>query len=119
MRSHASSPGRAERESWISSCAALLVWGRQQGYRWFNFGVAPLSGLRRASRAPLWHRVGTFVYRHGEHFYNFQGLRSTRRSSTRSGTPRYLASPGGLALPAILVDVAALMAGGLFGIVLK
>ncbi|HXJ34053.1 MAG TPA: bifunctional lysylphosphatidylglycerol flippase/synthetase MprF [Candidatus Eisenbacteria bacterium] len=99
--------------------AALLIWGRQQGYRWFNFGVAPLSGLERRPGAPLWHRVGTFVYRHGEHFYNFQGLRQYKEKFDPVWTPRYLASPGGLALPAILVDVAALMAGGLFGIVLK
>jgi phosphatidylglycerol lysyltransferase len=97
----------------------LLLWGRQEGYRWFNFGVAPLSGLEGHPGAPLWHRFGALVYRHGEHFYNFQGLRHYKEKFDPVWTPRYLASPGGLALPAILVDVAALMAGGLFGIVVK
>ena len=33
--------------------------------------------------------------------------------------PLYLASPGGVALPAILIDVATLVAGSLLGIVSK
>ena len=53
----------------------LMLWGRAQGYRWFNLGMAPLAGLERHPLAPAWHRVGNFVFRHGEHFYNFDGLR--------------------------------------------
>jgi phosphatidylglycerol lysyltransferase len=33
--------------------------------------------------------------------------------------PRYLASPGGLALPRILTNVASLIAGGLRGVVAR
>lgn len=97
----------------------LLLWGRQEGYRWFNFGMAPLSGLDTQAGPPLWHRFGNFVYRHGEHFYNFHGLRRYKQKFDPVWTPLYLASPGGIALPAILVDVTALIAGGLTGIVLK
>jgi phosphatidylglycerol lysyltransferase len=97
----------------------LLLWGRQAGYRWFNFGMAPLSGLAAHPGAPLWDRVGTFVYRHGEHFYNFRGLRRYKQKFAPVWTPLYLASPGGIALPAILLDVTALIAGGLTGIVSK
>ncbi len=53
----------------------LMLWGRAQGYRWFNLGMAPLSGLESRALAPLWHRMGGFLYRHGESFYNFEGLR--------------------------------------------
>ena len=97
----------------------LLLWGRQEGYRWFNFGMAPLSGLDMQADAPLWHRVGNFVYRHGEHFYNFHGLRRYKQKFDPVWTPLYLASPGGIALPAILIDVTALIAGGVTGIVRK
>jgi len=97
----------------------LLLWGRQEGYRWFNFGMAPLAGLDAETQPLLWHRVGNFLFRHGEHFYNFQGLRHYKAKFQPVWTPLYLASPGGLALPAVLVDVAALIAGGLGGIVLK
>jgi len=70
-------------------------------------------------RGIAWHRFGTFLYRHGEHFYNFRGLRRYKEKFDPVWTPLYLASPGGVALPAILIDVAALIAGGLAGIVLK
>jgi len=36
----------------------LMLWGRQAGYRWFNLGMAPLSGLEAHPLAPAWHRVG-------------------------------------------------------------
>jgi phosphatidylglycerol lysyltransferase len=97
----------------------LLSWGRDHGYRWFNFGMAPLSGLAAQRDAPVWGRVGAFVHSHGEHFYNFTGLRRYKDKFGPVWTPLYLASPGGLALPAILVNVAALIAGGLAGIVTK
>jgi phosphatidylglycerol lysyltransferase len=95
----------------------LLLWGCSQGYRWFNFGMAPLSGLDRGQGAPLWNHAGAFIYRHGEHFYNFRGIRSYKEKFRPVWTPLYLASPGGLALPLALLDVTALIAGGLARIV--
>ncbi|WP_051244101.1 bifunctional lysylphosphatidylglycerol flippase/synthetase MprF [Azohydromonas australica] len=94
----------------------LMLWGRTQGYRWFDFGMAPLSGLDARRDAPIWGRIGTLLYRHGEHFYNFEGLRHYKAKFNPVWEPLYLASPGGVALPAILVDVTALMAGSLAGI---
>lgn len=97
----------------------VLLWGRENGFRRFDFGVAPLAGLETGPDAPLWHRVGTLIYRHGEHFYNFQGLRSYKDKFSPVWVPRYLASPGGAALPAALLDVTALIAGRLRAIVSK
>jgi len=95
---------------------ALLVrvmdWGKTQGYRWFNLGMAPLSGFERSPVAPLWNRLGAFLYRHGEAIYNFQGLRAYKEKFDPVWEPRYLAYPGGLHLPRILADVSALIAGG-------
>jgi phosphatidylglycerol lysyltransferase len=90
----------------------LLLWGRQQGYRWLNLGMAPLAGLEHHSLAPAWHRVGNFVFRHGEHFYNFDGLRRYKSKFNPVWESKYLAAPGGLALPRVLFDVSALIAGG-------
>jgi phosphatidylglycerol lysyltransferase len=97
----------------------LMLWGRTQGYRWFNLGMAPLSGLEGRASAPLWSRLGTLVYRHGEHFYNFQGLRQYKEKFEPTWAPRYLACPGGLALPRVLADVAALISGGFRGMMAK
>ena len=90
----------------------LLQWGKEQGYRSFALGMAPLSGVETSTVAPLWNRVGRYLYEHGETFYNFQGLRAFKEKFDPAWEPRYLAYPGGLALPRILADVAALIAGG-------
>jgi phosphatidylglycerol lysyltransferase len=97
----------------------LMLWGKQEGYRWFNFGMAPLSGLEHRALAPLWNRVGTFIFRHGEHFYNFQGLRQYKEKFGPQWDPKYLVSPGGLALPHILANLASLISGGVKGVFSK
>jgi phosphatidylglycerol lysyltransferase len=97
----------------------LMLWGKREGYRWFNLGMAPLSGLETHALAPLWNRLGAFVFRHGEHFYNFQGLRQYKEKFGSEWQPKYLATPGGLKLPRILTNIATLISGGLKGIVIK
>jgi phosphatidylglycerol lysyltransferase len=90
----------------------LMLWGRKQGYRWFNLGMAPLAGLEHHPLAPAWHRVGNFVFRHGEHFYNFEGLRRYKAKFDPKWEPKYLVTRGGIALPRVLIDVSVLIAGG-------
>jgi phosphatidylglycerol lysyltransferase len=97
----------------------LMQWGKEQGYRWFALGMAPLSGFETSPLAPLWNRVGAFVYAHGESLYNFQGLRAYKEKFHPVWEPRYLAYPGGLRLPRVLADVSALVAGGYRRIFLK
>jgi len=90
----------------------LMSWGREEGYRWLNLGMAPLSGLDRHPLAPAWHRVGNFIFRHGEHFYNFEGLRRYKAKFDPQWEPKYLVARGGIALPRVLMDVSMLIAGG-------
>lgn len=97
----------------------LLLWGRAQGFRWFNFGLAPLAGLDGQADAPLWHPIGNFLYRHGRRYYNFDGLRRYKDKFHPVWSPLYLAASGGLALGPVLVDVTALLAGGARGILRK
>jgi phosphatidylglycerol lysyltransferase len=97
----------------------MMLWGKAQGYRWFNLGMAPLSGLENRALAPLWNRLGAFVFRYGEHFYNFQGLRQYKEKFDPQWRPKYLASPGGLALPQIFANLATLISGSMKGVVAK
>jgi phosphatidylglycerol lysyltransferase len=90
----------------------VMRWGAEQGYEWFNLGMAPLSGLEASPLASLWSRLGRIVYRRGETFYNFQGLRAFKEKFHPVWEPRYLAYPGGLSLPGVTADVSALVAGG-------
>jgi phosphatidylglycerol lysyltransferase len=93
----------------------LMLWGRTEGYQWFNLGMTPLAGIESRPLAPLWTRVGASVQRMGEHFYNFEGVRSYKSKFHPVWEPRYLASPGGLVLPRILTNVATLIGGGIRG----
>jgi phosphatidylglycerol lysyltransferase len=97
----------------------LMLRGRTDGYRWFNLGMAPLSGVEAHPLAPTWNRVAEIVFRHGEHFYNFQGLRDFKAKFDPVWEPKFLASPGGLRLPMILTNVATLISGGTKGLVAK
>jgi phosphatidylglycerol lysyltransferase len=91
----------------------LMLWGQRAGFRHFNLGMAPLSGLESHPLAPAWHRVGNFIFRHGEHFYNFEGLRRYKAKFDPVWEPRYLVARGGIALPRVLIDVSRLIAGGM------
>jgi phosphatidylglycerol lysyltransferase len=97
----------------------LFSWGRQHGYRWFSLGMAPLSGFEHRRLAPLWNRLGALLFRHGEHFYNFKGLRAWKGKFDPVWEPRYLAAPSGLSVPFVLTDVAALVSGGIAGVVAR
>ena len=115
MRYHQDAP----REVMEGLFVHLLQWGWAEGYTRFSLGMAPLSGFERSAVAPLWNRLGSFLYEHGEAFYNFQGLRAYKDKFDPAWEPRYLVYPGGLRLPRILADVAALIAGGYRRILLK
>lgn len=98
---------------------ALMLWGREQDFQWFNLGMAPLSGLGRHPLAPLWHRIGNTVFRLGQEFYNFEGLYRYKNKFDPAWQPRYLAAPAGLSVPAALVAATNLIAGGIKGIFSK
>jgi phosphatidylglycerol lysyltransferase len=97
----------------------LMLWGKREGYERFNLGMAPLSGIESRALAPLWSRINALVFRHGEHFYNFQGLRRYKEKFEPDWSPRYLVAPGGLVLPRVLTDIATLISGGLRGVVTR
>ena len=90
----------------------LMLYGHEQGYQWFDIGMAPLSGASIHRLSPLWNRVSDFTFRHGERFYNFKGLRAYKEKFDPVWTPMYLASPGGISTARVLTDVTTLISGG-------
>ncbi len=88
---------------------SLMLWGRQQGYQWFDLGMAPLSGLAGRQFAPLWNRIGGLIYDRGEAFYNFNGLRAWKSKFQPVWQPRYLAIPKAWDLPAVILDITTLI----------
>ena len=97
----------------------LLLKLKDEGYKTFDLGMAPLSGLTDSPAAPFWHRLGRAVFEHGERFYNFNGLRAFKAKFQPEWQPRYLAVSGGASPMVALADVTVLISGGLKGVVGK
>ncbi|QWP76898.1 bifunctional lysylphosphatidylglycerol flippase/synthetase MprF [Lysobacter sp. K5869] len=89
--------------------AELLLWGREHGFERFSLGMAPLSGLAQHRLAGRWNRFANLIARHGERFYGFVGLRRFKAKFDPVWRTRYLAAPGGMHLPAALLDVTRLI----------
>jgi phosphatidylglycerol lysyltransferase len=98
---------------------SVLLWGQAQGFRVFNLGMAPMSGLNRHRLAPLWQRAGSYVFSRFGALYNFQGLRAFKQKFMPRWEARYLISPGGASLARVLIHVTALVSGGLLGAIRK
>jgi len=97
----------------------LMLWGREQGYQWFNLGMAPFSGLEKHALAPAWTRLGSLLYSYGGQLYNFQGLRRFKDKFDPVWESKYLASPGGTVPPRVLANIASLVSGGVRGVIAK
>lgn len=95
----------------------LIQHFKAQGYERFSLGMVPLSGLQPRRGAPFTQRLGSMVFRKGEQLYNFQGLRRFKDKFQPDWEPRYMAVPAGLDPLVALADTAALIAGGLTGLV--
>lgn len=88
----------------------LMLHAKREGYQWFNLGMAPFSGLPGHRLAPTWLKVFRFAYRRGDAFFNFEGLRAFKQKYKPVWRPRYLAHPGGLSMPQVLIDCTRLIA---------
>ncbi len=90
----------------------MMLWGKANGYRSFNLGMAPLSGMLQSAAAPVWHQLATAVRGYGERFYNFKGIHDFKEWFHPEWEPRFLVSPGATARPVILANIAKLISGG-------
>lgn len=88
--------------------AESILWAQAEGYRKFDLGMAPLSGLSEERHAPLFARLGRLVYDQGGAFYNFEGLRKFKEKFAPEWEPRYLAAPGVWSMPIVLAEIAVL-----------
>ncbi len=87
----------------------LMLWARQAGYARFSIGMAPLSGIEDRRLAPAWAKAAAFIFRHGERFYGFRGLRTYKEKFAPGWEPRYIAGPGGIGLLKGLRDLSRLI----------
>lgn len=93
----------------------LMQWGKAQGFKAFDMGMAPLSGLDSHRLAPSVARLGSFVYAEGGSLYGFEGLRAFKQKFNPRWDPVYIAAPTSWMLGPALADAALLSSGGLMG----
>lgn len=87
----------------------LMLHAKSENYSWFNLGMAPLAGLEGIHSGRQWHRVGTMIYRAGEAFYNFRGLKAFKDKFGPNWESRFLVYPPGANLARVLSAVALLI----------
>jgi phosphatidylglycerol lysyltransferase len=89
-----------------------MLWGRQQGFEWFNLGMVPLAGIDESDFTPKWNKMARFVYSYGENIYGFKRVRDYKNKYHPKWEPKFLACPGGLSLPRALSNLASVVSGG-------
>jgi len=90
----------------------LIEFARNSGYRYFELGVAPLSGVGQSRHARASEKVARLAFEHGNHFYSYKGLRSFKAKFGPQWRGVYLAYRPRTPLPGLLLDIAALISGG-------
>lgn len=98
---------------------SIIEYMREQGYSYFNLGMAPLSGMSKRDAAPVWDRIGGTLFEHGERFYNFKGLRAFKSKFHPKWEPRYVAVSNGTSAALALMDATVLISGGVRGVIGK
>jgi phosphatidylglycerol lysyltransferase len=89
----------------------LLEWAKESGYKRFNLGLSPLSGVGSNPDDPAMERVLNYVYENLNQFYSFKGLHTFKSKFKPTWEPRYLIYTGA-ALPQIALAAVSANSGG-------
>jgi phosphatidylglycerol lysyltransferase len=90
---------------------SVMLHGKNAGYRRFNLGMAPLASVGEHRRARVGERLAGLLFRRGEQWYNFQGVRFYKQKFDPEWVPRYMAYQSAVEWPVALAHVSALIAG--------
>lgn len=89
----------------------LMLWGRQEGYAMFNLGLTPLPDIGQMPLASLWRRVSGAAHEQAAALEDSRSLRECREQFRPEWQARYMALPGGPALPHIVKDLSTIIGG--------
>ena len=96
---------------------SLLLEGQRAGYARFNLGMAPLAEVGAQRDAHRRERLAYFLFRRGEQWYNFQGLRFFKEKFHPDWQPRYMAYQNTWEWMVAAAYLGALTAGGWQGLI--
>lgn len=68
----------------------LYIYGKDNGYKYFNLGMAPLSNVGINKSAYLSERMAYIVYKHANSIYSFKGLRNYKQKYATIWNPKYI-----------------------------
>ena len=87
----------------------MLIYFKENGYKYFSFGVAPLAKVGAAPNSHNAEKIAHFIYEHGKRIYSFEGLRKFKDKFDPDWEPKYLAYPQFISLPALLMEISILV----------
>ncbi len=90
----------------------LILALTTRGLESLSLGAAPLAGVRAAPLSSRWNRLASLIWKHGDRFYNFQGLRGFKSKFNPTWEPRYFAASGALGPFVALADATVLIGAG-------
>ncbi|KRN88469.1 bifunctional lysylphosphatidylglycerol flippase/synthetase MprF [Ligilactobacillus ceti] len=70
---------------------SLFEYGRDEGYKYFNMGMAPLSNVGQSRYSFIEEQVAHFIYEYGYRLYAFQGLRAYKNKYVTKWFSKYTA----------------------------
>ncbi|WHY87220.1 bifunctional lysylphosphatidylglycerol flippase/synthetase MprF [Neobacillus novalis] len=88
---------------------SLFEWAKEQGYKYFHIGMAPLSNVGLSRFSFLSEKVASQIFLHGQFFYSFQGLRKFKDKYADMWLPKYLAHRKKTSLPITMAQITLLI----------
>lgn len=68
---------------------SMFQYGQQNGYQYFDLGMAPLSNVGEYQYSFIEEKIAHFIYEYGTHLYGFQGLRRYKNKYADKWEARY------------------------------
>ncbi|MBO9128304.1 bifunctional lysylphosphatidylglycerol flippase/synthetase MprF [Bacillus sp. 165] len=87
----------------------LFHWAKQEGYRFFNIGMAPLSNVGISPHSFWSEKVAAAIFNNVRYTYSFSGLRSFKDKYKPNWSGKYLAFQKNHSLPATMLSLTKLI----------
>ena len=76
----------------------LFLYFKDQGYKYFDLGMAPLANVGTMKHSFIEEKLVYLVYKFGNYFYSFEGLRQYKEKYANERIPRYTSYSHGSSL---------------------
>lgn len=83
----------------------IIEYGKQEGYKNFNIGMAPLANVGTSRYSFVSERIAAQLSIYGQNFYSFIGIRNFKEKYTKQWVPKYLAYRRNSSLPFTMLQV--------------